>query len=98
MKKIIFSAVLLMALPSCTFVCENACDGTDAIKGVVNDGLSFIPIVGPFSAQITDLGFDVLCGVACAPSTLGEEWVEETGISLDPTATVVETDATDPGS
>ncbi len=85
MKKVAFLAVLLMALPSCTFVCETACDGTDTIKGVFSDGLSIIPVVGPFSAQVTDLGFDVLCGTACAPNTLGEEWVEETGLSLDPT-------------
>ena len=102
MKKI--AAILLffaMSLTSCTFACNTLCDGTDAVKGVVADGLSFFPILGPVATQITDLCFDAACTAFCLPEDLTKSWNDNIGINLDPTTAPTVTDDTpteDPGS
>ncbi len=94
MKKLILVAVCLLPLTSCAWVQEQACAGTTAVRDTVNDGLSFIPVVGPWSGEITNLLFDMVCAIIGGPESMGRDIDERVGVQLDPTATVPE----DPGN
>lgn len=86
MKKLICVAVLLLALPSCAWVQDQACTGTSAVRDTVNDGLSYIPVVGPWSGEITNLMFDMVCAMIGGPESIGRSFEETVGVQLDPTA------------
>lgn len=90
MKNLALVAALLV-LPSCTFMRDNLCTGSDAVKEVTADALGFVPVVGPMAGQITDLAFDILCTLVGLPATMGEEVEGTIGVSLDPSSA-------DPGS
>ena len=92
--------LILFCLPSCTFIRDNVCTGSDAVKEVTADALSFVPVVGPMAGSITDLAFDILCTFVGLPADMGDEIESELGVSLDPTSTGGgdEASTTDPGS
>lgn len=98
MKKLMLAAVLLLTLPSCAWIQENACYGTDQVRDTVHDGLSYIPVVGPWSGEITNLLFDFVCTLIGAPDAMGNDINERVGVQLDPTATVPADPDADPGS
>ena len=102
MKKLLCVVVLLLALPSCAWVADQACTGSDKVRDTVREGLEFVPVVGPWSAEITDLAFDLVCALIGAPDAMGKDIEARTGAQLDPTATTEATDETapaeDPGS
>ncbi len=88
MKKLMLLAVLLLTLPSCAWVQDQACTGSDAVRDTVNDGLAYIPVIGPWSGEITNLFFDLFCAVIGAPESMGRDIDERLGVQLDPTAVV----------
>ena len=103
MKKLLCVAVLLLALPSCAWVADQACTGTDKVRDTVREGLEFVPVVGPWSAEITDLAFDLVCALVGAPNAMGVDIAARTGAQLDPTATAEATNESatateDPGN
>lgn len=85
MKKLA-AILLILCLPSCTFIRDNICTGSDAVKEVTADALGFVPVVGPIAGQVTDLVFDILCSVVGLPAVMGNEIESTIGVSLDPTA------------
>lgn len=91
MKTLICKASLVLVLAfgtsSCAWVQENACAGATAVRDTVNDGLSYIPVIGPWSGQITNLVFDLFCAIVGAPAEFGKDIDNLTGVQLDPTAT-----------
>jgi len=100
MKKLILVAALLLTLPSCAWVADQACTGTDQVRDTVREGLEYVPVVGPWSAEITDLAFNLVCTLIGAPDYMGKDIEARTGAQLDPTAEVTsETPAPeDPGN
>lgn len=87
MKKLLLIAVCALPLTSCAWIQDQACTGSDAVRDTVNDGLSYIPVVGPWSGEITNLFFDLFCAVIGAPESMGRDIDERLGVQLDPTAT-----------
>ena len=100
MKKLLCVAALLLALPSCAWVQDQACTGTSAMRDTVFDGLSYVPVVGPWSGEITNLLFDMACTLIGGPESVGRDLEERVGLQLDPTATEGTDEATaeDPGT
>ncbi len=88
MKKLLLVAACALPLTSCTWVADQACYGSDAVRDSVNDGLSYIPVVGPWSGEITNLFFDLFCAVIGAPESMGRDIDTRLGVQLDPTAPV----------
>jgi hypothetical protein len=95
MKKLLLIAACALPLTSCTWVQDQACTGSDALKTSLNDGLAYIPVVGPWSGEITNLFFDLFCAIIGAPESMGRDIDTRLGVQLDPTAPVPDAD---PGS
>ena len=85
MKKLAILLVVLIA-PSCTWISDNVCTGSDAVKEVTAEGLSYIPVLGPLSSTITDLLFDAICNIVALPVEMGDSLKSTTGVQTDPTA------------
>ena len=98
MKKLLLIAACTLPLTSCAWVQENACYGSDQVRDAVNDGLAYIPVVGPWSGEITNLFFDLFCAMIGAPDAMGRDINERVGVQLYPTATVPDGTDIDPGS
>lgn len=96
MKKLAL-LVALLALTSCTFIRDNFCTGSDAVKEITADALGVVPVVGPMAGDITDLAFEILCTLVGLPAKMGEELDSEVGVSLDPTGGNDGSAATDSG-
>ena len=94
MKKLLLVAACALPLTSCTWVQDQVCYGTDQVRDTVHDGLEFIPIVGPWSGEITNLLFNLVCATVGAPESMGRDIDTRIGVQLDPTAPV----PTDPGN
>lgn len=92
MKKLLMLAVLMLTLPSCAWVADQACTGTDQVRDTVREGLEYVPVVGPWSAEITDLAFNLVCALVGAPDYMGKDIDARLGVQLDPTATVPDPD------
>lgn len=86
MKKLILVAVCALPLTSCAWVADQACTGTDQVRDTVREGLEYVPVVGPWSAEITDLAFNLVCALIGAPDYMGKDIEARTGAQLDPTA------------
>ncbi len=72
--------------PSCSWISDNVCTGSDAVKEATAEGLSYIPVLGPLSSTITDLLFDAVCGIVALPAEMGDSLKATTGVQTDPTA------------
>jgi len=92
MKKLLLIAVCALPLTSCTWVQDQVCYGTDQVRDTVNDGLSYIRVVGPWSGEITNLFFNLFCAVIGAPESMGRDIDDRLGVQLDPTAPVPDVD------
>ncbi len=90
--RILLAAVCLLALPSCTWVQDQVCYGTDQVRDTVHDGLELIPVVGPWSGEITNLLFNLICATVGAPESMGRDIDTRLGVQLDPTAVVPDPD------
>ena len=90
MKKMLILAALMLTLPSCSWIADQACTGTDKVRDTMREGLEYVPVVGPWSAEITDLAFNLVCALVGAPDSMGKDINARLGVQLDPTAATPE--------
>lgn len=88
---------LVLLTGGCQIVCDQIGEQAGIVDEVLTEGLSYVPLVGPFAGKIVSLGLDIVRTTVCAPYFLGEEVQDLTGITLDPTRVVEEPVVEDPG-